>query len=697
MNLAKRAATLLTSCVLTCYVLNISIAASQSAVTTKPTPNHRGPVKLTMRQGLIMNQVIATYALDTARDSLCRNQSEEFKKGLRSLESWALQMFDSSSKLQSGILMGNLVEYGAFRQCLKIYKETENEPIRGKHCSFRIIPGEKILRTVMGFRNVSHKRFDKIRRTVIEGVRLIWSVCVPATCPAADILDHFNRTIMDLAHGLEITVTLTEENCMTVLTHPRWSSKEYSFLILAGAIIFAVLTCTVIDLANRDPGRPHQLVKIFSVVSNGRTLLSRGSNQSELKCLHGIRFISVCYVMFGHRFMTGMLFPSINSLDLIDWILNYTSTVIIGGTICVDSFLFVSGMLVSYGFFETVTKNKSFNVALFYVHRYIRITLPLSVAVIVYSSFIQHFGSGPLWRETYLTMQLPCQHFWWSTLLHIQNYINPSFLCIPQTWYLTCEMLYYFCSPLVLYPLWRWPVYGSVNLVFLYLLSVGINFYLAWENEYLGGMPLTNQLFETRYFQKHYIAPHVRASPYVIGLGFGYAIFKTKGKKIEMGFGMKFAAWIITIIFMFSVVVGSHVFQEENHDYDRLESSMYLSCSRSGWVLGIAWIVWACVHGHGGFVNDVLSLHVFRVLGRCGYGIFLFHMCFQFLKDGSAKMPAYFSNFHMLYDCFADLVIMIVTGALFTLCFEYPCLTIEATLLKKNRKKFYSNRLAPIF
>jgi hypothetical protein len=105
------------------------------------------------------------------------------------------------------------------------------------------------------------------------------------------------------------------------------------FRILAGAIIFAVLTCTVIDLANRDPGmfpigrgqvtivfagRPHQLVKIFSVVSNGRTLLSRGSNQSELKCLHGIRFISVCYVMFGHRFMTGMLFPSINSLDLID-------------------------------------------------------------------------------------------------------------------------------------------------------------------------------------------------------------------------------------------------------------------------------------------------------------------------------------------------------------------------------------------
>lgn len=66
-------------------------------------------------------------------------------------------VFDSSSKLQSGILIGNLVEYGSFKQCLSIYKQTQAGSIRGKHCSFRIIPGEKILRAVTGFRNVSKK------------------------------------------------------------------------------------------------------------------------------------------------------------------------------------------------------------------------------------------------------------------------------------------------------------------------------------------------------------------------------------------------------------------------------------------------------------------------------------------------------------------------------------------------------------
>lgn len=115
-------------------------------------------------------------------------------------------------------------------------------------------------------------------------------------------------------------------------------------------------------------------------------------------------------------------------MSFFQWVLKYSSTVIIGGTVCVDSFLFVSGMLVSYGFFENVTKYNRFNVLRFYGRRYMRITLPLAVAVVLYSNFIQFFGEGPLWRETYEAMQKPCQKYWWSTLLHVQNYVNPQVL-----------------------------------------------------------------------------------------------------------------------------------------------------------------------------------------------------------------------------------------------------------------------------
>lgn len=51
----------------------------------------RKPVKLNMKQGLIMNQVLNTYALNDVNNSLCRDHINEFKLGLRALEPWAVK------------------------------------------------------------------------------------------------------------------------------------------------------------------------------------------------------------------------------------------------------------------------------------------------------------------------------------------------------------------------------------------------------------------------------------------------------------------------------------------------------------------------------------------------------------------------------------------------------------------------------
>lgn len=121
---------------------------------------------------------------------------------------------------------------------------------------------------------------------------------------------------------------------------------------------------------------------------------------------------------------------------------------------------------------------------------------------------IQHFGSGPLWKEMLGILQKPCQEYWWATILHIQNYVHPFPLvlfdvdpfqfinsqilqCLTQTWYLTCDMQYYFMSPAILVPLHHSKTFGLFNLVLLYCTSVLINFYLAWVNEYSGGVPVT--------------------------------------------------------------------------------------------------------------------------------------------------------------------------------------------------------------
>ena len=151
---------------------------TENSVTENPDDAEtitRRPVKLNMRQGLLMNQVVAVYALGEESNQLCKNHSKELNIGLRALEPWALKskyifykkvmakltlcvlVFDSSSKLQAGILDGNLFEFGAFQQCLHIYKDSRYGPIRGKFCSLKIIPDVQLLKKILEFRNISSK------------------------------------------------------------------------------------------------------------------------------------------------------------------------------------------------------------------------------------------------------------------------------------------------------------------------------------------------------------------------------------------------------------------------------------------------------------------------------------------------------------------------------------------------------------
>lgn len=92
----------------------------------------------------------------------------------------------------------------------------------------------------------------------------------------------------------------------------------------------------------------------------------------------------------------------------------------------------LSGLLVSLGFFQFVTKNGNFNIITFYLYRYFRITPPLAIVVLIYATLVQFLGTGPLWYDTCMAHLEPCKYYWWSTLLHIQSYTNPQALVL---WY----------------------------------------------------------------------------------------------------------------------------------------------------------------------------------------------------------------------------------------------------------------------
>lgn len=131
-----------------------------------------------------------------------------------------------------------------------------------------------------------------------------------------------------------------------------------------------------------------------------------------------------------------------------------------------------------------------------------------------------------------------------------------------------------------------------------------------------------------------------------------------------MGLFQFFFCQILLLLFLCLYFIGCLVFFQEDHEYNKLESSLFLATSRSAWTLGVVWLVWACINGYGckfcialylgklhqkeslsDPINYVLSLHVFKVLGRISYAMYLLHMGAQYLMSGAAKNPHYFSDF----------------------------------------------------
>lgn len=141
---------------------------------------------------------------------------------------------------------------------------------------------------------------------------------------------------------------------------------------------------------------------------------------------------------------------------------------------------------------------KTVNYFRMYLHRYLRYTPVLMILILFFVSLAKFLGSGPFFNlEAYTS---PCENYWWSALLHIQNYVNPnelvknlklikrqtlneSFQCLDWSWYLSVDFHLFIISPALIYPLWRWGWRFFWVLPTIVLLSQGCIFASSYQNE----------------------------------------------------------------------------------------------------------------------------------------------------------------------------------------------------------------------
>ena len=606
-----------------------------------------------------------------------------------------------------GFFAGNIWHLGSFAECESIEAETLNLPgdnFRGKYMlTVDYLDGSLLTRSA---RNTS--RTAPSLPPAPPGIKGIISlpfmlqgalyrgVCMPSTCSREEVNEAWRKTN---AENYPLSPVVTEVWTQPTDEEPLTASGVWFILLitLVGVLVFLGTAIDWLLPRKKDSDLPkgQRALLSFSLITNGKTLLSTSVGKGTITSLTGIRVLSMTWVVIAHayndrsgRFKTG------NTVKILDYYNQDLIAVIFNGTLTTDSFFFLSGFLVSYTLLREMKKfDGKFNVFMHYFHRYLRLTPVYGVFIWFTATVWPRVANGPVWGYFIPQEAAGCRKVWYQNILYYQNWMeveggNDAAGCLPVSWFLAVDMQLYLVAPLVIAPLFLWPIWGILFCVVLIFLSCFLRTFYFYEWEMFGDL-----LTDPDLFFYVYTKPQFRFGAYVVGILAAYLLIEARKRNFTFKRWQAFVGWVFFLALLAAMLFiptphypVDEIFQQTNPwpiDWSRIYRGSY----RTVWGFGLAWITLACDLGSGGIINWFLSWKIFIPLSRLTYCIYLIHMQVMFLRTQSEKELHDMSHMDSWFTFFAAMMVSILLASWSHLWFEAPVLGLEKIYLRTPSKK----------
>ena len=131
-----------------------------------------------------------------------------------------------------------------------------------------------------------------------------------------------------------------------------------------------------------------------------------------------------------------------------------------------------------------------------------------------------------------------------------------------------------------------------------------------------------------------YWRPWSHIGPYCIGMGLGYLMATTPVLVLRPR--ARLAAWTASLSTLFGVLFGVY-FWNNGMETSALLNAFYSSTHRTVWACGLAWLVYACISGQGGWINAFLSWKGFIPMSRLTFMVYLAHPWLIWLYMANAR------------------------------------------------------------
>jgi len=616
-------------------------------------------------------------------------------------------MLDADGKLPDGIFVGNLNAVGSWDECLAVKATVDTvdgliplqeSTFQGKHCRVSyslptVSQSPSFGLGDVGLEPILPAILDIFGRAVAIPVQASTGLCIPSSCSAQDLKLSLQHQ-MDKTNNGSVIVSVAESDCYVKDQKTDFSAGAIVMIVIMGITGILMVLGTFIDVIKDQAKLPDASVSItvdkafrgrmsvtlqktliaFSVWTNGRKILDTSTSGDTLGCLHGLRFLSMTWVILGHQYIFGLQsVPWANQFYIFDVLNSLAFAAVDNASVSVDTFFFLSGLLVAYIFMRNMERSGGkFNIVMYYVHRYIRLTPLLAMVIGFMASLYVHLGDGPFWGKNTATGGTPyaCSRYWWKNLLYINNLYESENMCLGQSWYLANDMQMFVASPIVLLPLYFYPTLGQIWLMLLLAVNLFVRGYITSYNDLgpNGGDP-----------SLLYNVPWSRYGVYLVGIYTGWFLHRRRRRPLKMTVPVALAGWALAALTGCLIVYGLKDYHSvpPTAVAGRGASIIYSALNRSAWGACLAWVVIACVHGYGGFINTLLSWKAWIPLSRVTYATYLVSIDVQIYFYATLKTVLYFDQTLAVFQYLAVLFVSIPVAAVFSLSFEAPMMALE--------------------
>lgn len=455
------------------------------------------------------------------------------------------------------------------------------------------------------------------------------------------------------------------------------------------------------DISGEDESitvsRLGQVVLAFSALSNGRKILHCGAPPPDsLTCVHGLRFLSLAWVIMVHTYLQVFTIAENKMLRTLTE-RNFMFQTVSQATFSVDTFFFISGLLVTYLYFKTVKKQvvqdatmgnpkhrehqvSGFQVGLFKFfkllgYRFIRLT-PAYLFVLLMAGINMRWLRNMSVFEPLSQDQYNCDVYWWRNVFYINSLFPMKDMCMLWSWYMSNDTQFYALAIIILLISVKYFRLAAGSVIFLLISSWATTIMISLHYGYRARIqdPFA-------FFDELYDKPWTRLGPYLVGMFAGWYLLKSKNK-IKLSMSTTVIGWFLSLATLFCLVYGLHLTTLEAWG-----SALYVSVGHTAWGAALAWIVIACCTGHGGCINSALSFRMLQPLSRLTYCAYLVHPVIMVLTSFQLDGPLHIHNALTLILYFGNVVASFLLSFCISLTLEAPIVRLlKITMAPKARR-----------